>query len=48
MSTKEKIRDDEEVSLEVSSEPAFVCDCKEQVRPACSGLPFYKEKEGKR
>ncbi|MEW6209099.1 MAG: pentapeptide repeat-containing protein [Acidobacteriota bacterium] len=48
MSTKEKIRDDEEVSLEISSEPAFVCDCGEWARLACSGLPFYKAMEGKR
>jgi uncharacterized protein YjbI with pentapeptide repeats len=47
MSTQE-IRDDEELSLEVSSEPAFVCDCDKWVRSACSGLPFYREKQGKR
>jgi hypothetical protein len=33
-----------------TSEPEsdFVCDCKELVRSACAGEPFYKEHEGKR
>lgn len=48
MSTQEQIREDEEVSSEVSSEPAFVCDCEPWMIPTCSRLPFYKEKEGKR
>ena len=47
MSTQEKTRDDEELSLEVSSESAFVCDCEEFVRSACSGLQFYKAMEDK-
>ena len=33
-----------------TSEPEsdFVCECEEQVRPACEGERFYKEYEGKR
>ena len=31
-----------------ASEPAFVCACNERSRPACSGLAFYKEQEGRR
>src|SRR5919205_47080 len=27
---------------------AFVCGCEEWMRPACKGLSFFKEKEGKR
>jgi len=26
----------------------FLCDCKEQMRTACSSLPFYREHDGKR
>jgi uncharacterized protein YjbI with pentapeptide repeats len=29
-------------------EPAFLCSCKEQMRPACSSQPFYQEHDGKR
>ena len=28
--------------------PPFVCECKEWMRLACWGEPFYKEHEGKR
>jgi hypothetical protein len=31
-----------------ASEPAFVCDCEEQMRSACAGEPFYKELQGQR
>jgi uncharacterized protein YjbI with pentapeptide repeats len=33
---------------EVPAESAFVCDCDEDMRPACENEPFYKEYEGKR
>lgn len=32
-----------EPTSEPASEPGFVCDCKEWMRPACKGLPFYQE-----
>lgn len=36
-----------ELATEPSSEPGFVCDCKEWTRSACEGLPFYKEHESR-
>lgn len=37
------------MSISSTSEPeAFVCDCKESVRSACTGETFYKDHEGKR
>jgi len=30
------------------ADPAFLCDCGEQMRPACASQPFYQERDGKR
>lgn len=35
-------------SSTIEPESAFVCDCEEGMRSACTGEPFYKEHEGKR
>ena len=40
--------DSGEPTPESSSEPGFVCACKESMRSACEGLPFYKEHESQR
>ncbi len=32
----------------LNSQSAFICDCKDWVRSACTGAPFYKEHDGKR